>query len=334
MAVKWKDFAPYTKARFSKLNPEGQELINKVMIGRPAAIGGPWNDWYEKRFVDASTALQVQLGIDKIEADGLLRLAQTAQNNPEDEVTDAAGKFWTPLETLPTRDKFASDEDYRNALMKMAGQKDFAQQEADAKVDKAAADTAANLDSTINRIRMFAAEMLGPVAPDDPVMQGLMQSGIDAAQASAAQAGLSGRSGLAGTQAASVAQQNTLPYLGQRQSLGLSALSAAGNMELGLADMAAAEQKFMQDRNDMMAAERWKGQQNAAQGLWGGIGAVGGALLGGYLGGPQGAAAGASAGAAGGASLGTIGMPASPTYGNYRPSLSKKPSGNGGGAGY
>lgn len=334
MAVKWKDFAPYAEARFSRLTPEQRHLVGQAMIGKPSDVGGPWNDWYAKRFSDASQALQIQLKIDKSEADGLLSLAKAARENPEGEVTDSAGKFWTPLETLPTRDKFGSDEEYRNALMKMAGQKDFTEQAADAQVEKDAADTAANLDSTINRIRIFAAEMLGDVSPDDPVMQGLLQSGMDAAQASAGQAGLSGRSGLAGTQAASVAQQNTLPYLSQRKSLGLSALGTAGNMELGLADMAAAEHRLVTERNDMVAAERWKGMQNAAQGIWGGIGAVGGGIIGGYLGGPQGAAAGASAGAAGGASLGTIGLPASPTYGNYRPATPKKSNGGGGGAGY
>ena len=220
--------------------------------------------------------------------------------------------------------------------MQLSGGESAAETSAQETADAAAAAEETGRTSVRDRILAFGKEMLGDAGTNDPVYMQLVQSGTDAAQASAGAAGLSGRSGLAGTQAASVAQQNIAPYLAQRKSMGLGALSTAGNLDLNYAQLAQADAQFAQNRADLMAGESWKAGQAGAQGLGGTIGAVGGGILGAYFGGSQGAAMGAQGGQAFGASLASLGQPQAPTYSTYKPKTygSSNSSNKGGGAGF
>ena len=172
--------------------------------------------------------------------------------------------------------------------------------------------------------------MLADVGPNDPIMNQLVQAGADASQAAAGAAGISGRSGLAGTQAASLGQVNAAPYLTQRASLAASALSAAGNLELGNEQLNAAYAQSLQNRADMIAAETWRGETGQMQTALG----LGGGILGGIIGGiatesPQGAMQGFKIGSDLGAGTATLASPATPNYQTVKRPKARGSSGRG-----
>lgn len=190
---------------------------------------------------------------------------------------------------------------------------------------KAAADAAAaqgQQDSISARMQAFIDSMLGPMDANDPVYQGLMQAGLDAAQKHSGQAGLAGRSTLAGTQAASVAQQNVQPWMAARLGAGQQMLTSLSGRDISLGNLALGQQQVNQGLAES--------QSNAAKNTMGTIGSVGGGIIGGIYGGPGGAAAGSSIG---GGVLGSLGGggASGPGYtpNTWRPGGSYKPSGSG-----
>lgn len=193
-----------------------------------------------------------------------------------------------------------------------------------AKLDKAKADAAAKAsqDNIAARMQAFIDEMLGPMDTNDPVYRGLMQAGVDAAQKHGGQAGLAGRSTLAGTQAASVAQQNVLPWMAARQQAGQQMLGQLSNRDISLGSLALGQQQV----NNGLA----ESQSNANKNTLATLGAVGGGIIGGIYGGPGGAAAGSQIG---GGVMGSLGGGGSsgPSYqqNTWKPGGSYKPSGSG-----
>lgn len=185
-----------------------------------------------------------------------------------------------------------------------------------------AAARAAQIDQISARMQAFIAELAGPVKGTS-VYEGLMQAGLDAAQKHAGSAGLAGRSTLAGTQAASVAQQNVQPWLAARQGVRAQMLGQLSNRDISLANIAQGQQRI----NQGMA----ESQYNATKNTLGTVGAIGGGILGGIYGGPGGATVGSQLGSA---ALGTIGGGQAPyTPSSYNPGSTWKPSG-GNGSGY
>lgn len=170
----------------------------------------------------------------------------------------------------------------------------------------------------------FIQSMLPGAAPNDPVYQQLIKAGTNAAQASAGRGGLSGRSSLAGTQAASTAQANIAPYMAARASLGLQAQNLRNNREISLGQLDQDWAKFQTTRNDQLASASAGGlqQQNSMIGsiLGGAIGGLG------FLGGPQLGAATMGMGASLGGSVGG-GFSPPPQFG---PSASRYGGGGGG----
>lgn len=191
-----------------------------------------------------------------------------------------------------------------------------------AKIDRAAAEAKAKgeQDAISARMQAFIDNMLGPMDKNDPVYQGLLQAGTDAAQKSAGGAGLSGRSTLAGTQAASVAQQNVMPWMAARQQAGAQMLNQLNNRDISLSNLSLGQQQI----NNGMA----ESQANAQRNTMGTVGSLAGGVLGSIYGGPGGGAAGA---ALGGSLGGVIGGGGAPTYSapTYRPGSGYKPSGSG-----
>lgn len=322
MALKWGDFVPYVTSRLDRLSPEARYMAEDA-IGKT-----------DRK--DAVAALQNELGMSESQAEGFLRLFRETRKQPGVDV-EASRNFLGGFApngvmsgNLKPRNEYASDEEYQTAVLNLMGLSPDAPDQA--AQDQEAAKIEGQKAGVIERLKAFATEMLGPVGDNDPVYNMLVQSGTDAAQASAAQAGLSGRSGLAGTQAASVAQQNSLPYLAQRQSQGLGALNAAGNMELGLQGLNDAEGRYRQDRLDSIAEANWKASQNQMQTAL----SLGGSVLGGvggYMaGGAQGIAPGMQFGGSLAAGAGSLAGPQAPTYSTYKPP--KGPRGPSGGAGY
>lgn len=327
----WNDFRNYVDSRLAKLTPEGLAAVRQAQMANGNV------DLRQK----AADAISSQLGMTPNEALSLALLSENVWQRPDQNVQDsrdmAGNVFWNAEggNRLPDRSAYGSEADYQNAVLSMFGLPTLAQEAEKSAAEQAAAAEESGRNNVRNKIAAFAHEMLGSVSANDPVYSALLQGGTDAAQASAGAAGLSGRSGLAGTQAASVAQQNVTPYLTQRKSLGLNALGTAANLDLNYAQLAQADNQYMQNRNDLIAGEKWKAGQNGAQSLGGTIGAVGGGILGAYFGGPQGAAMGAQAGYGAGSSLATLGQPSAPTYSSYKPaSLSKPSKPSGGGAGF
>lgn len=322
----YRELMPFFEEQLAKLTPEQRHAVAQ-------GLKNPRTGWGSTPQWDAGVdALMQQLKIDQNAAESMIANIHAAQRlGPDAQYQDPnqAMPFDGPLKA---RSAYASDEEYEAAFKEAMGWGSLTQKPEEIAAAKEAAVEDAGRNSTRSRILEFAREMLGPVDANDPVYAQLVQSGTDAAQASAGVAGLSGRSGLAGTQAASVAQQNVTPYLAQRKSMGLGALSTAGNLDLNYAQLAQADAQYAQNRADLMAGESWKAGQAGAQGLGGTIGAVGGGILGAYFGGPQGAAMGAQAGAGLGSSLATMGQPSGPTYSTYTPKQYKppKPSGSGG----
>ncbi|MHB1098583.1 MAG: hypothetical protein ACYCZR_03430 [Burkholderiales bacterium] len=177
-------------------------------------------------------------------------------------------------------------------------------------------------DGISARMQAFIREMLGDFDTNDPVYRGLIQAGTDAAQQSAGRAGLAGRSTLAGTQAASVAQQNVQPWMAARKAAGAQMLTQLSNRDISLGNLAQGQQQI----DAGLAASKNAAEKN----FWGTLGAVGGGVLGAYVGGPGGAQAGAQigSGAMSGLAGGSSG-PAQPAQtwkpgGGYKP-----PSGSG-----
>ncbi len=168
---------------------------------------------------------------------------------------------------------------------------------------KAEADAAAakgQQDDISARMDAFIKSMLGPVDQNDPVYRGLMQAGTDAAQAHAGSAGLAGRSTLAGTQSASVAQQNVQPWLASRQQAGAQMLAQRSNRDISLGNLAQGQQTI----NNGMAESQYNAAQNTGR-TWG---SLAGGALGTAFGGPGGGMAGASLGGSlGGAVAGGAG---------------------------
>lgn len=178
-------------------------------------------------------------------------------------------------------------------------------------------------DAIAARMQAFIDSMLGPMNKNDPVYRGLVQAGTDAAQQSAGRGGLSGRSTLAGTQAASVAQQNVQPWMAARQGAGAQMLTQLSNRDISLGNLAQGQQQI-----DAGLAES---KSNADKNFWSTLGSVGGGIVGGYFGGPGGAQAGAQIGGGIGGSLagGGAGGPSYPQS-SWKPGGSyKPPSGSG-----
>lgn len=328
MQYTFRELMPFLEEQLAKLSPEQRHAV-AVGLNHPRTGWGATPEWNK-----GADALVNALKLDPGAADLIMANLHAARRQGLD------SKFTNPDEAMPfggpvkARSAYASDEEYLNAWKTAMGWESLITKPEEVQAAQEAAEAQVQSEGVQDRLKRFAAEMLGPVGDSDPVYRQLVQAGSDAAQASAGAAGLSGRSGLAGTQAASVAQQNVTPYLAQRQSLGLNALGTAGNLELGLGQLQQAEAQYMQNRNDLIAGEQWKGQQAASQGLWGTVGAVGGGILGAYFGGPQGAAMGAQAGYGAGSSLATLGQPSAPTYSSYKPASLSKPSKPSGGAGF
>lgn len=172
---------------------------------------------------------------------------------------------------------------------------------------------AAGRQSITEQIQKFVDSMTGASRPDDPVRMSLIQAGTDAAQKSAGAAGLAGRSTLAGTQAASVAQQNLAPYEAQRASMRGQGLNLLNQRDIGLGQLA----NSAMDLQNQAAAGKWAAQQNQNQGIGAAIGAGVGAL--GFIGGPALGAATMSAGSALGGGLGGLaGGGSGPSYSTPR----------------
>lgn len=201
--------------------------------------------------------------------------------------------------------------------------KDTPAEAARKRAEAEAAARAGQQDQITARMQAFIDELAGPVK-GTPVYEGLMQAGLDAAQKHAGSAGLAGRSTLAGTQAASVAQQNVQPWLAARQGVRAQMLGQLSNRDVSLANIAQGQQQI----NQGMA----ESQYNATKNTMGTLGAIGGGILGGIYGGPGGATVGSQLG---GAALGTIGGGQAPyTPSSYNPGSNWKPRGGGSGSGY
>lgn len=148
------------------------------------------------------------------------------------------------------------------------------------------------------------------------------------ASVSSAQAGvLAGRSGLAGSPTAVGANQATMlgavtPWLQQKQGLALQGRQLLSQRDLSLRDLSIQRGQLDLQRaalENKYATDKWASEQNAAQGLWGTLGAIGGGIIGGIAGGPPGIMAGASIGAGVGSSLANVPAPqySTPRYRTY-----------------
>lgn len=182
-----------------------------------------------------------------------------------------------------------------------------------------------------NQIQTFIDDMTGPSRSNDPIRMGLLRAGVDSAQAAAGAAGIDARSGLAGTQAASLGQANLLPYETQRASLRQQGLGVLNQRDLTQQQMDDAWASMMLARQDKASEAAWAGQMNSAQGLGGAIGTGLGAL--GFIGGPAVGAATMSAGGALGGGLASLGAPQAPTY-TQGPPRGRGRGNSGGGTGW
>lgn len=190
---------------------------------------------------------------------------------------------------------------------------DTPQEAARKKQEAADAATKGQQDDISAKMDAFIKSMLGPMDQNDPVYRGLMQAGTDAAQRHAGSAGLAGRSTLAGTQSASVAQQNVLPWMQARQQAGAQMLQARSGRDLSLGQLAQGQQTI----NNGMAESQYNAAQNTGR-TWG---SLAGGAIGSAFGGPGGGAIGSQlGGAAGGAIAGGAG-PAAPQS-TWRPGRS------------
>lgn len=191
------------------------------------------------------------------------------------------------------------------------------------KAEEAAKASGPNAQDLISaRMQKFIDSMMGPVDPNDPVYRGLMQAGVDAAQRHAGGAGLAGRSTLAGTQAASVAQQNIQPYLASRQQAGAQMLANLSNRDISLGNLALGQQSL--DRG--AADAQWAAKQNQYQAIGSALGTGLGAVAGGYFGGAEGAKMGMQAGSSLGGGLG--GVAAGGSGPSYAPAPRRSYGGN------
>ena len=267
-------------------------------------------------------------GVSEAQATSFLRQYRNAIHSPN-AMANERSNMAKPGEGLADRSAYGSDAEYEAAILAENGLGFIAEREAEEAAAKVAEEEAARAQGIRAKLEGFAAEMLGDVAPNDPVYMQLIQAGTDASQAAAGAAGLDARSGLAGTQAASLGQVNALPYLQQRKAMGKDALTTIGNLDLGYQQLATADAQFAQNRKDLLAGENWKAGMEAAQGPLGAFGTVLGGIVGAYAGGPQGAMAGAQIGGSGGRSLGAMNYAQSPTFSTYQPSSTWMKGGSG-----
>lgn len=243
--AKWGEYKPDVDAELDRLKREDPQTYAQIMNYAYHPPGMSTDD-QNKLYGPAWNRL-VAGGMDKDRAANLLLMTRNVYKFGDKPVDDLI-----PADGVISPGQFMGGLPERGFLLKGA---------------QAAGDAAAK-DVIRADLDKFIAEMMGPVSPNDPVYTALLQGGTDAAQASAAQAGLSGRSGLAGTQAASVAQQNVTPYLAQRQSLGLQAQGLRANHELGLEGLAQGWDKI----NSAKADAQWAAEQNARQTAMGLVG--------------------------------------------------------------
>jgi hypothetical protein len=145
------------------------------------------------------------------------------------------------------------------------------------KSESAAAAAGAQHDDITARMNAFIQAMGIPPDMSNPVYAGLINAGTAAAGRMQGNAGLSGRSGLAGTQAASVVQANTQPYLASREAAGADMLKAVSGRDVSLGQLDMAQQQV----NNGLA----ESQSNANKNTWSSLAG----LAGGVVGGPGGA---------------------------------------------
>lgn len=339
---KYADFKPSLDAVLAKLSPEDYQAFDSAM--RSLWAGHQYRDQKKvtQSDIDAQWVLINKLGLSNVEARGLVGLASGVMFKPDEPVTEAQMAKKSMFDIIPERkgySKFDTDSDFISAVLQSYGlAPEFYvptpenQSPGEAGAQDAATAEAGKQKDVRAQMQAFIDSLTGPSAPNDPVRMALTQAGIDAAQKSAGAGGLRGT--LAQTQAASVAQQNVLPYEAQRQQLRGQALGALGNYELSGQQLAQQQAQFEQQRQDIIAENKWKGEQNQGQGMWGTIGAIGGGIIGAYAGGPQGAMMGAQLGSSALGGMASAGQPSSPNYQTRQPSsLSRRGSG-GSGTGY
>lgn len=143
-------------------------------------------------------------------------------------------------------------------------------------------------DDITARMNAFITAMGIPPDMSNPVYAGLVNAGTSAAGRMQGQAGVAGRSGMAGTQAASVVQANLLPYMQSREQAGAQMLQSLNGRDISLGQLAQGQQNI----NNGLA----ESQSNAAKNTASSLGSIGGGILGGVIGGPGGAAAGSQIG--------------------------------------
>lgn len=321
------EYQPYVDYYFNQLGAEAKAMLD---MGTNPQLN---DDEYNQFRVKMGEVLAKKFGLKPEAGERLFTIMSAYKSNEKanGDPTKQMNILWAVDATkLGPRASYNTQAEYDDAVMKAGGLPSKAEIAELMAANQKADDDANGRYNTIQKLKVFAAGMLGDVAPNDPIMTQLVQAGADASQAAAGAAGISGRSGLAGTQAASLGQVNAAPYLTQRASLGASALSAAGNLELGNEQLNAAYAQSLQDRADMIAAETWRGETGQMQTALG----LGGGILGGIIGGiatesPQGAMQGFKIGSDLGAGTATLASPATPNYQTVKRPKARGSSGRG-----
>lgn len=309
----WNDLQGYLTEATKGLAQEDIDDIQKTLIRMHSMMGSPFQGFGpEEQRDNAITRLSDRLGIGRDRADRLIVIWDNLLYQRD-----------KPIQTDLRPNDFASQEEYKNAILAEIGLtpeassvRTVAEEEA-AAVDIAAAEEAAKRNDVNSRIQSFIDSMTGPSDPNDPVRRALIQAGTDAAQASAGSSGV--RGGLANTAAASMVQANITPYETQRAQLrgqGVDLLSrydlGLQQVQLGYDQLEAQQRAAEQQRLDMLAQNSYAGEMARRQGIGAAIGTGLGAL--GFIGGPALGAATMAAGGAIGGSLGGMTMNQAPTY--------------------
>lgn len=316
----------------SKATPEELAIVS-AYIDNPKGMGKE----ADARFNPARDVLK-KYGLSQEDADDFLGLAWNVKNHPDGTIGTFSPKAGT-WGVANFHDK-AGAKDPAAFMQKLQGWRDQTQaQNGAAEAEAAATKEASGVKDIRGQIQAFVDSMTGSSRADDPVRMALLQQGTDAAQRSLGQSGVRGT--LAGTQAASVAQQNVLPYEAQRAQMraqGLGMLSqhnqGLGQLQLGFDNLQMQQMNAQQARADMIAQQRYAAQAGQAQAIGGAIGMGLGTAAGAYFGMPQ-------LGQVGGQLGGSIGGMAGPQMPNYsqglggaQPQQRANPYQTGGSSGY
>ena len=316
MAGKWTDLTSQVDAVLGQLPPDEVAAIQSATSSKTMNAPDYQNQWSH------AYDLLLSHGFTPEKAQALLQLTQNVKvrgNNVIGDMFDGSAGLAGLKKVLG--DNLESDAG--GAFRAAFGLKN-ADEQAAADAEQITADKAAKAKADLTtQIQGFVDSMLGKVDPvtgqrvgadpNDPVRLSLLQAGTDAAQMSAAQGGLSGDSTLAGTQAASVAQQNLAPYEAQKKSLGLQGLSLLNQRDIGLGQLQqgwAGLDQGQQNISNAAADAKWAGEQNQRQAIGSAIGGTLGTVAGAYFGMPSLGQAGASLGGGIGGATG----PSSPSY--------------------